>query len=139
MRGFLAFIFLMMVPAACLAQTTRTATGGGVPRVRGVPVPAYNSMSKGTTPFHCEQWRGHPHPGMVGFCESVEASTLQGEARRAGRPGPSTEVIDLPPLGSSEAKQLGYSCVGGQAMRKLKNGYAQVMSKSGGWLRCRGG
>lgn len=138
MRWFF-FLFLSAISGAVFCQQTRTATGGGVPRVKAGPSAAYNSMSKGTTPFHCEQWRNHPHPGMVGFCESLEASTLQSESRRAGRPGPSTEVVDLPPMGSSEARQLGYSCVGGQAMRKLKNGYEQVMSKSGGWLRCRGG
>lgn len=96
-------------------------------------------MSKDTTPFKCENWRSHPNPDMVRLCETLEANTLQSEARHAGRPGPSTEVIDLPALGTQEAKQLGFACIAGQAMRKLKNGYAQVMSKSGGWLRCRGG
>jgi hypothetical protein len=104
-----------------------------------VPKAAYNSMSKSTTPFNCEQyrWPNHPHPGVKPYCDQVEASTLQGEARRAGRPGPSDEVIKLPALGSDAAARSGRACVGGQAMRKLPNGWEQISSPNGGWQRCR--
>jgi len=49
----------------------------------------------------------------------IGARTLQDEARRAGRPGPSDDVISLPALGSDEAARSRRACVGGQAMRKL--------------------
>ncbi len=53
-------------------------------------------MARDTTPFNCEQYRGHPHPGMVGFCQGIENMTLQDEARRQGRPAPSSSVIQCP-------------------------------------------
>lgn len=76
---------------------------------------------------------------MVGYCQGVENMLLQDEARRAGRPAPSDSIIDLPGLGSPEAKSLGYACVGGQAFKRLSNGWAQVHSVGGDWQRCRGG
>src|SRR5690606_18605214 len=45
----------------------------------------------------------------------------------------------LPAMGSNEARDLGYACIGGQAMRRLANGWEQVMARGGGWQRCRGG
>lgn len=130
-------VLFVLVAGPVSAQQIRGATGGGVKRITSTPKAAYNSMAKSTTPFNCEAYKGHPHPGVVKFCESVEASTLQGEARRAGRPGPSTEVISLPSMGSPAARSSGLACIGGQAMRKLPNGWEQVSSPSGGWQRCR--
>lgn len=129
-------VFLLSVVMVASAQT-RTASGGGTKRVGSAPKAAYNSMSKDTTPFNCEAYKGHPHPGMPRFCERIEASTLQSEARRAGRPGPSTEVVALPAMGTPAAKSRGIACIGGQAMRKLANGWEQVSSPNGGWQRCR--
>ncbi|WP_231800528.1 hypothetical protein [Stenotrophomonas sp. MMGLT7] len=129
-----ALLALVAVPA--VAQV-RAATGGGVDRITSTPRAAYNSTAKDTTPFNCEAYKRHPHPGMVGLCEGLEASTLSNEARRAGRPGPSTSVIALPAMGSPAAKSSGMACIGGQAMRKLPNGWEQVSSPSGGWQRCR--
>jgi len=103
------------------------------------PAQPYNSMARDTTPFNCEKWRAHPHPGMVRFCENVEYMVLQNEARWQGRPGASRSVIELPALGSAEAKALGYACVGGQAFRRLDNGWEQVSAREGGWQRCKGG
>jgi len=102
------------------------------------PAQPYNSMARDTTPFNCDQYRGHPHPGMVGFCEGIEHMTLQNEARRQGRPGASKSVVALPALGSPEASQLGYACVGGQAFKRLANGWEQVSAAEGGWQRCKG-
>ncbi|WMJ69207.1 hypothetical protein [Stenotrophomonas sp. 24(2023)] len=121
------------------AQQIHSATGPAARPLPAPPKPAHNSMARSTTPFNCAQyrWPNHPHPGFKSFCDGMEANALQGEAQRAGRPGPSTEVATLPPLGSAEAKQKGVACVGGQAMRRLANGWEQVSSPSGGWLRCR--
>ena len=128
----------LLASSLAVAQI-HTATGPAPPPKPTVRKPAYNSMSKTTTPFDCQQyrWPNHPHPGMKAYCDRLEASTLQGEARRAGRPGPSDDVISLPALGSDAAARSGHACVGGQAMRKLSNGWEQVASPSGGWQRCR--
>ena len=99
--------------------------------------PAHNSMAKTTTPFNCQQYRrpNHSHPGAKPYCDRIEARVLQDEARRAGRPGPSDDVISLPALGSDEAVRLVRACVGGQAMLKLPNGWEQASSPAGGWQR----
>jgi len=96
-------------------------------------------MAKTTTPFNCQElaWPNHPHPGMKAYCERLEARTLSDEARRAGRPGPSDSVISLPSLGSEDSKRSGSACIGGQAFRKIPNGWAQISSPAGGWQRCR--
>jgi len=128
----------ILISSAAAAQI-HTATGPTPRPPTSAPKPAHNSMSKTTTPFNCEQyrWPNHPHPGVKPYCDRIEAQTLQDEARRAGRPGPSDGVISLPELGSDAATRLGRACVGGQAMRKLPNGWEQVSSPSGGWQRCR--
>lgn len=137
----LKWIFLALLTAAPAHAQTMRAKG---PRAEP-PKPAYrhskphNSMAKDTTPFNCEAYRRHPHPGMVGFCEGMEQMTLQNEARRQGRPPPSDSVLSLPSLGTPAARQLGVACINGQAFRKLDNGWEQVMASSGGWQRCRAG
>ncbi len=136
----LAMIASGLLVSSMAAAQIHTATGTTSPKPKPVaPKAVYNSMSKTTTPFNCEQyrWPSHPDPRVKIYCEKVEASTLQGEARRAGRPGPSDDVIRLPALGSEAAAESGRACVGGQAMRKLPNGWEQVSSPYGGWQRCR--
>jgi hypothetical protein len=115
-----------------------TATGPKPKPIAQGPRAAHNSMAKSTTPFNCEQhrWPAHPHPGMKPLCDGIEAQTLQDEAQRAGRPGPSADVVRLPGLGTEAAKRSGTACIGGQAMRRLENGWEQVTAKGGGWQRC---
>lgn len=132
--GLLCALLAITFPAAAQIHT---ATGPKPKPLAPAPKPHHNSMAKSTTPFNCEDYRKHPHPGMKIFCDGHEARTLQNEARRAGRPGPSTDVVRLPSLGSEGSRQSGLACIGGQAMRKLPNGWAQVSSRSGGWQRCR--
>lgn len=128
----------ILISSAAAAQI-HTATGPAPRPTPAAAKPAHNSMAKTTTPFNCDQyrWPNHPHPAVKTYCDRIEARTLQDEARRAGRPGPSDEVISLPALGSDEAARSGRACVGGQAMRKLSNGWEQVSSPTGGWQRCR--
>jgi hypothetical protein len=136
----LLLLALALVAAGAVAQTVRAqAPHGQYKPASPAPRQPYNSMARDTTPFNCEEYRGHPHPGMVGFCEGVERSVLKAEARMQGRPAPSASVINLPPMGSAEACELGYACIGGQAMRRLENGWEQVLAREGGWQRCRGG
>jgi len=133
-----AGLLLFSLACSSLAQV-HSATGPRPKPLPPAPNAAYNSMSKGTTPFNCEElaWPNHPHPGMKAYCERVEARTLSAEAQRAGRPGPSDSVMNLPPLGSEDSKRSGTACIGGQAFRKLPNGWEQVHAAAGGWQRCR--
>lgn len=136
MRKAIAVLLLVLATPA-IAQT-RAAQGKGIPRVGPAPKAHYSSTAKDTTPFNCENYRTHPHPLMKPLCEEWESNALQSEARRAGRPGPSTVVVDLPALGSAEGKRTGIICVGGQAMRRIPNGWEQLWGGDG-WQRCRGG
>jgi hypothetical protein len=117
----------------------QSATGPAAKPLPAAPKAAYNSMSKSTTPFNCQElaWPNHPNPGMKAYCERVEARTLSAEAQRAGRPGPSDSVVNLPRLGSDGSKRSGTACIGGQAFRKLPNGWEQINAAGGGWQRCR--
>ena len=135
-KGIVVLLLLAFtVPA--WGQTT-AGQGRGQPRVGPVPKAHYNSTAKDTTPFNCENFANHPHPMMKPLCEDWESNAIRSEARRAGRPGPSKKVVDLPPLGSPEGKRTGIVCIGGQAMRKIPNGWEQVWGNDG-WQRCRGG
>ncbi|GGD52620.1 hypothetical protein [Pseudoxanthomonas indica] len=139
MGRILCGLLLTLCVAIPVFAQVRTAKGKPAPPPPAAPRAAYNSTAKDTTPFNCDQYRRHPHPMMMGYCNSIENMTLQNEARRAGRPAPSSSVIVLPGLGAPEAKQLGYACVGGQAFKRLSNGWEQVHAPDGGWQRCQGG
>jgi hypothetical protein len=116
---------------------TRTATGGGVPRVPTPKPAAYNPLSKSTTPFNCRQYRREDYPfDMRAYCQSIENSYIQSEAQRVGRPTPSASVAALPALGTSEAKRTGIACAGGTAMKRVTNGWGQLSAPDGGWQRC---
>lgn len=137
--ALLVVIGMTLVPSSGRAQTVRSAMG----RAQTTYIPParqpYDAMAKDTTPFNCEHYRNHPYPGMAAYCQSMENMTLQNEARRQGRPAPSTSIIRLPGLGTPEARQLGYACVGGQAFKRLSNGWEQLSAEEGGWQRCQGG
>ncbi len=135
----LIFWLCLVVSAPTWGQQVRAATGPAPKPIPTVQRPAHNSMANTTTPFNCEQyrWPNHPHPGMKPLCDGLEANALEQESRQAGRPSPSTEVVTLPAMGTDAAKRSGMACIGGQAMRRLPNGWEQLSSRSGGWLRCR--
>ena len=133
-----AGILFLSLAVSSQAQL-QSATGPAAKPLPAAPKAAYNSMSKSTTPFNCQElaWPNHPNPGMKAYCERVEARTLSAEAQRAGRPGPSDSVVNLPRLGSDGSKRSGTACIGGQAFRKLPNGWEQIHAAGGGWQRCR--
>lgn len=130
---------LLLWGTSAAAQTVQSARGVQHRPYIAPPRQPYNSMARDTTPFNCERYRGHPHPGMVSYCHNIETMTLRNEAHLQGRPAPSHSVIQLPGLGSEQAKALGYACVGGQAFKKLPNGWQQLSARDGGWQRCQGG
>ena len=106
----IAILLLIAFAAPSLAQK-RAAQGKRAPRVGPAPKAHYNSTAKDTAPFQCETLRNHPYPAMQSLCNQIESNHIQSEARRAGRPGPSSSVIDLPSLGSADGKRLGVVCL----------------------------
>lgn len=133
-------LLLLLVPVIGFAQV-QSAAGKGVRRVESGPRPANNSAAKDTTPLNCSRpdVKYNPHPGVRLLCERWERRLLQDESKRVGRTAPSASVVALPSLGSPEAKQLGFVCIGGQAFERLSNGWSQLMAPEGGWQRCEGG
>lgn len=92
-----------------------------------------------TTPLNCEQhMQGHPVGSWYReFCANVEADTLQEVARIRGQPRPSRLVLDLPDYGTAEAKKYGVACMSGLGMRRLSNGWDQLVDRDGNFQRCR--
>lgn len=87
-RGALTLAALCLLACAygAAAQSMRSATGKAtytyIPPVRQ----PHNSMARDTTPFNCEQYRTHPHPGMVRYCQGIENMTLRNEHNAKGAP-----------------------------------------------------
>ena len=130
------FLFFSVFPAA--AQAVRSYTAKPPPRV-ATPRPSPR-MATDTTPLNCfENFRQNPNPIFLALCVSHEQNMVQGNARRSGQPVPSSSVVSLPALGSPSAKVNGFACIGGQAFRKIPNGWEQVYAKGGAWQRCTGG
>lgn len=127
--------------ALALPATAQTRAAVGTTHLPYIPPTRqpYSATAKDATPLHCAQYRNHPNPGMVRYCEGLEHTLLQSEAQRQGKPAPSRSVIALPALGTPEAKELGYACVSGRALKRLSNGWEQVSATEGGWQRCEGG
>ncbi|WP_085462296.1 hypothetical protein [Xanthomonas hortorum] len=78
------------------AQSMRSATGKSAGKYIAPTQQPYNSMARDTTPFNCEQYRAHPHPGMARYCQGIENMTLRNEAHRQGRAAPSDSIVALP-------------------------------------------
>ena len=136
---FAIFLILTLVAPAAFAQV-HAAHGRSAPKPAYHRQQPYDAMAKDTTPFNCEKMRGQsPLVDLERMCRDIESDTLRNVAVQQGKPAPSRTVIELPALGTPEAKKLGYACIGGQAMRRLANGWEQVMAKAGGWQRCVGG
>lgn len=131
---FIAALTALGVATPVSAQRLHSGTGPApapAPVVRKVPPPLP------PTPLQCDQHRAVPH--VHAYCVSAERALVQGESRRRGAPTPSDQVVNLPPMGSTDAKALGAACIGGTGMRRLANGWEQLRDRQCRWLRCREG
>jgi len=137
---WISAIAILAISGSTLAQV-QSARGRGTPRVGPAPVAAHNPAAKDTTPLNCSrpEVRLHPHPGVSMLCKRWEDRLLQDSAHRAGRPAPSSSVVNLPALGTPDAKRTGFVCISGQAFQRIEHGWSQLMAPEGGWQRCEGG
>lgn len=105
-----------------------------------VVVPA-GAQQRDTTPFNCERIKGnalnawHVEP-MRQMCRDLEANQLRSTAKMKGAPRPSASVVKMPGYGTEAGKAIGLVCMGGQAMRRLPNGWEQLRDATGNWQRC---
>ena len=96
---------------------------------------------KDTTPFNCEQVDARAmrtiHPAAFGqLCRNLEANHMRSMAKLTGQPRPSKTVVNLPEYGTQLAIDTGLACMSGQAMRRLANGWEQILDETGNWQRC---
>ena len=126
------FIALIALAPSAHAQQMRSATGPQPAPKHTPSVP--KAHNPGAEPMKCDQFID---PRMRLYCADIERGYVQGEARRQGLPTPSSEVVRLPAYGTAESKRVGAACLGGTAMRRLSNGWEQLRTAKGEWLRCR--
>ena len=89
-------------------------------------------LAADSTPLNC---RDHTFRTRS-ICNELEASMLQQNARHRGRPVPTRAVIRLPAHGTAKAKEWGFSCISGAAMRRLPNGWEQLRTQDHQHIRC---
>ena len=94
LRGTL-LILLALSPAAHAQTVKAQGPRGQATMPTYQPRQPYNSMAKDTTPLNCDQYRNHPYPNMQRICQNWENAMVQGDAQRQGRPGPSSDIVDL--------------------------------------------
>jgi hypothetical protein len=94
-----------------------------------------------TTPFNCEKVDEQvllpPQAFALGrLCQRLESNALRSAAKSLGRPRPSESIVELPNYGTELSTNTGLACMGGQAMRRLPNGWEQLRDEAGNWQRC---
>ncbi len=129
-RGILFLALLAWAGSAAAQHQVHNASGRGTPRVnpqRNVqPVPKLDCASlTAATPW------------MVTYCREVDFSLQRGVSASLGRPLPSRTVIEVPALGTAEAKAAGVSCSEGRVIARVGNGWVQALDKERNYLRCR--
>ncbi|MDV7251061.1 hypothetical protein [Xanthomonas hortorum] len=124
-------LFLFIFPTSLIAQT-HSASGSGLKRVdprRNVaPVPQLD----------CRKLLANdPRPWTHAYCEHVDFAMQDGFSHYLGRPRPSHTVLDIPALGTLEAKAGGVACSEGRVIRRIGNGWDQALDHQRNYLRCR--
>ncbi|MCC4590281.1 hypothetical protein LL974_03920 [Xanthomonas campestris pv. cannae] len=126
-----AGLLLIAVSASAFAET-RSAVGQGIARVnpqRNVaPIPRLD----------CRKLLANdPRPWTHAYCEHVDFTMQDDLAHTFGRPRPSQIQLDIPALGTAEARAAGVSCSEGRVIRKVGNGWEQALDRDRNYLRCR--
>ncbi|WP_226427863.1 hypothetical protein ACCQ14_10315 [Xanthomonas sp. NCPPB 2865] len=78
-----------------------------------------------------------PRPWVHSYCEAVDFSIQDSMSHSMGRPRPSETILDIPALGTAEAKAAGVSCSEGRVIRRVGNGWEQALDYRRNYLRCR--
>lgn len=130
-RGIIG-IALLAVAGTLAAQQIHSGAGHGAPRVREpqrnvVPVPKLD----------CQKLVRSWEPWMQIYCNNVDFDLQREWSAHLGRPTPSRTVIEVPALGTPEAKASGVSCSEGRVIAKVGNGWIQALDRDRNYLRCR--
>lgn len=129
-RGILLAVMFSLAGTVS-AQQVRHAAGRGLERVnpqRNVtPVPKLD----------CRKLVSSWEPWMQIYCNNLDYDLQRGMSSHMGRPTPSRTVIEVPALGTPEAKASGVSCSEGRVIAKVGNGWVQALDRERNYLRCR--
>ncbi|MEB1528063.1 hypothetical protein [Xanthomonas sp. WHRI 7945] len=124
-------LFLLLSASALSAQT-RSAAGRGIERVNP------NRNVTAVPKLDCRKLlASDPRPWVHAYCEHVDFAMQDGMSRAWGRPQPSSVLLDIPALGTAEAKVSGVSCSEGRVIRRVGNGWEQALDQQRNYLRCR--
>lgn len=129
MRSAGMLVCLLLVSATAAAQI-RAVEPKPRPRLAAPKQPTPLTQ----TDLRCERYEWRQHKTI---CQALEREMFQNLPHRLGRPIAASEVVYLPERGTPDANAMGLACIGGQAMRRLKNGWEQLRGNNGGWVRCR--
>jgi hypothetical protein len=126
----------MTMPALCRALIV---AGSVLVALAAMATPL--AVRADTTPFNCEKVDEQVLLPPQAFalrrlCQRLESNTLRSAARRLGTPRPSESIVELPNYGTELSTNTGLACMGGQAMRRLPNGWEQLRDETGNWQRC---
>lgn len=124
-------VLLTLVGVPAFAQQTQGAVGRGVKRVD----PQRNVVA--VPKLDCNKIVRRWEPWMVEYCREVDFTMQEGLSHQFGRPRPSRNVIEVPALGTPEAKESGVSCSEGRVIAKVGNGWVQALDRQRNYLRCR--
>lgn len=124
-------VFVLFIPPLFADAQTHSAAGRGSARVH----PPLNVTA--VPKLDCNKLTQPWQPWMVEYCREVDFSMQHDLAHAWGRPRPSRNVIEVPALGTSEAKASGVSCSEGRVIRRVGNGWEQALDRERNYLRCR--
>lgn len=117
-QGWLLLLLLVSVPtfAQVKAYQSRPPSKS----------PAYVPHTNPPYPPQCLDVANRDNPWLQALCSSM----------MRGHPLPSSTVLQLPAHGSAEAKRTGFECLSGMAMKRLANGWEQVLDTNRNFVRC---
>lgn len=130
MHKEVAILALLLCAWPALAQLSATR-GTGPKRVdprRNVPV---------LPQMECERLTANAERWVLDYCREVDFSTQSTWARLYGNPRPSRTVLEVPELGTAEARRTGVSCSEGRVIAKVGNVWVQPLDHELNYLRCR--
>ena len=104
-----------------VSAQVQQAHGGGLTRV---------DPPRNVTPIHqldCNRLVPTAEPWVLQYCRSVDFSMQDNLAHAWGRPLPSPTLLDVPALGTDEARKSGVSCSEGRVIAKVGNAWVQAL------------
>lgn len=135
-HSFIVFLSFTLAQFAVLPPAMAQTRGYAGPGERRVPEPNRNRPK--IESLNCERLlQNDPRPWVHAYCEAVDYSMQDGISKYLGYPRPSRRVVEVPAIGTAEAKAAGVFCSEGRVIRRVGNGWEQALDRERNYLRCR--